>query len=240
MPNLVHLLVDKDGFRLRGNDVSRIEAFSDAVFGFAVTLLVVSLEVPKTYGELQEMLRGFIPFAICFWFLFAVWLEHYRFNRRFGLEDMGTLRVNAVLLFVVLFYVYPLKFLFTVALGMSHRVVFSAPWQLRNLMVLYGVGFCAVYGLIALLNYQGWRHRKELELNAVELVLTRSYITEAAMAAGIGLLSCVVAYVLPQGDAGSAGWTYLLLAVFRPILGIRADRRVKRMQAASTYADAAE
>jgi hypothetical protein len=34
------------GFRWRGRDVTRIEALSDAVFGFAITLLVVSLEVP--------------------------------------------------------------------------------------------------------------------------------------------------------------------------------------------------
>ena len=32
----------------RHRDVSRLEGFSDAVFGFALTLLVVSLEVPET------------------------------------------------------------------------------------------------------------------------------------------------------------------------------------------------
>ena len=33
----------------RAYEVSRIEGFSDAVFGFALTLLVVSLEMPETH-----------------------------------------------------------------------------------------------------------------------------------------------------------------------------------------------
>ena len=41
------LIGDDKRFRWRSHDVSRIEGLSDAVFGFAVTLLVVSLEVPR-------------------------------------------------------------------------------------------------------------------------------------------------------------------------------------------------
>ena len=38
-------------FRNRAHEVSRIEAFSDVIFGFAVSLLVVSLEPLGFYGE---------------------------------------------------------------------------------------------------------------------------------------------------------------------------------------------
>ena len=37
----------------RGHVVTRIEAFSDAVFAFAIALLIVALEVPKTYKALM-------------------------------------------------------------------------------------------------------------------------------------------------------------------------------------------
>lgn len=70
---------DKVGFRLRGTEINRLEAFSDVVFGFALTLLVVSLEVPHTFEELMRDLRGFLPFAVCFALLLQVWYIHYLF-----------------------------------------------------------------------------------------------------------------------------------------------------------------
>src|SRR5215212_3401132 len=108
--------VGEESFRWRGEDVSRIEAFTDAVFAFAVTLLVVSLEVPRTFEELLATMRGFFAFAICFALLLSVWYEHYKFFRRYGLRDVPTIWLNSALLFLVLFYVYPLKFLFTLVI----------------------------------------------------------------------------------------------------------------------------
>ncbi|HXI27056.1 MAG TPA: TMEM175 family protein [Vicinamibacterales bacterium] len=84
-------------------EVSRIEGFSDAVFAFAITLLVVSLEVPKTFDELAAVMRGFPAFAICFALIFQVWRRHYRFFRDYDLEDNTVITLTGVLLFVVLF-----------------------------------------------------------------------------------------------------------------------------------------
>ncbi len=40
-------LLKRPQFRMRGREINRIEAVSDVVFGFALTLLVVSLQVPR-------------------------------------------------------------------------------------------------------------------------------------------------------------------------------------------------
>src|SRR5438128_1553215 len=103
----------EEGFRWRGGEVSRVESLSDAVFGLAVTLLIISQDVPKSYDGLIRSLLSFFPFAICFAHLMFVWFEHYKFYRRYNLRDDRTTVLTLVLLFLVLFYVYPLKFVFS-------------------------------------------------------------------------------------------------------------------------------
>src|SRR4026207_195065 len=75
-------------FRWRGNEISRLEGFTDAVFAFAVTLLIVALEVPHTFDGLLDVLRGFPAFVICFAILMVFWNAHYKFFRRYGLQNM--------------------------------------------------------------------------------------------------------------------------------------------------------
>jgi uncharacterized membrane protein len=89
----------------RRHEITRVEAFSDAVFAFALTLLVVSLEVPDSYDKLIELMAGFVPFACSFALLTWLWYEHNVFFRRYGLQDPYTVALNAILLFVVLFYI---------------------------------------------------------------------------------------------------------------------------------------
>src|SRR5207248_6307362 len=96
--------------------------------GFALTLLVVSLEVPHTFADLVAAMRGFPAFALTFAALMVVWARHYYFFRYYGLDDSATIVLKTMLLFVVLFYVYPLKFLCNIWLS----PLTGTPMQIPN------------------------------------------------------------------------------------------------------------
>ncbi len=78
----------------REHESTRIEAFTDAMFAFAATLLVVSLEVPKDFGELMHNLSGFFAFALSFSALYFIWVAHTNVFRRYALGDSYTLILN--------------------------------------------------------------------------------------------------------------------------------------------------
>ena len=96
---------DPNAFRWRGTDVSRLEGFTDAILGFAITLVVVSLDVPDTLDGLLLAMRGFVPFGLCFAYLVLIWYEHNIYFRRYGLNTLFILYCNTALLFVILMYV---------------------------------------------------------------------------------------------------------------------------------------
>jgi uncharacterized membrane protein len=231
----------EEGFSWRGQDVLRMEGFADAVFGFALTLLVVSLEVPNTFDELLATMRGFFAFAISGWLLYSVWFDHYLFFRRYGLQDTFTMHLSSVLLFVVLFYVYPLKFLFTALmdelLDFSTQVGPSTgdvvetiePGQWSLLMVLFGVGFVVVQLVFFLLYWRAYALREMLELDAYEASITRQEIQGYLLLAGVGLASITVALLGGEDASAWAGWVYLLIWPLMTINGyIMARRRRER------------
>jgi uncharacterized membrane protein len=228
---------DKMPFRNRANEVSRIEAFSDVVFGFALTLIVVSLEVPRTYEALAHEMRGFVGFAICFATLTWVWHEHHRFFRRYGLQDEITIVLNTSLLFLVLFYIYPLKFMFELVTG---RIKGVGAANGTELFLIYGLGFIGIFLIFALMNMHAYRKRAELALNEVERHDTKTSITMYLGWVCVGLASIAVAYLVPPRQIGLAGWTYSLLgpvsATVGYIRGSARGRLVERLRGAEAPA----
>jgi len=228
-------------FRWRSHDISRIEGLSDAVFAFAVTLLVVSLEVPKTFTELAATMRGFGAFAISFALLFIIWFNQYKFFRRYGLQDNLTVCLNGALLFVVLFYVYPLKFLFSylinvltdghgeVRLPNGNFELMVEGNQMATLMVIFGVGYVAVFSVFILLHLHAYHKRTKLALNELELFDTRNSIQESGLNCCIAVLSICLA-VFGGRYSGLSGPAYMLTAIVLTVNGTIMGRRRRALE----------
>ncbi len=221
--------------RERKHEVSRLEAFSDAVFAFALTLLVVSLDSPKNYHDLMVLVRGFLPFACCFALLVWIWYEHSALFSRYDLRDGLSVVLNAGLLFVVLFYVYPLKYVMSVAfLPIAPQPHLEGPLrdQVPRLFVVYGLGYVAVFVILALLYYRAWSTRGDLRLTAGEALDARLYMGAHLVSAGVGLLSTLWALLAPAGLAAAAGLVYFLMAPAHTIYGSIAGKRRRTFAAA--------
>jgi hypothetical protein len=226
--------------RIESGEMTRLEAFSDAVFAFAITLLVVSLEVPRTFNELAQAMRGFVPFAISFTFLVWIWFQHARFFRRFRMDDAGAVAINGVLLFVIVFYVYPMKFLWNMLFTIwtrGPRTVAGpdgapAPMiesgQMGQLMIIYAVGFVAIFLAFAALYLLAWTRRHKLALNELQIFDAVSGIWENVAVAAVGVLSLLIALIGGPGWAAVAGMSLGLIGVVKGFHGyVNGSRRSK-------------
>ncbi len=217
----------------RSHEPSRLETFSDAVFAFALTLIIVSVEVPKTFTDLLDMMKGVISFGICFAFLFNIWNTQNKFFRRYGLKDSITSALNGILLFVSLIYVYPLKFLTSLLSSgdyyMDHgtKVPKITGDQVPLLMIIYASGLALIYILFYLMYKNAQRYAEELQLTPAELFETKTITGAHLVAVTISALSITTAFILRGGSSGSAGFVFFLLG---PAYSIWYGYRGKKMR----------
>ena len=218
----------------RRHEVSRLEAFSDAVFAFALALLVVSIEAPSSYAELVDRMVGGVSFACCFALLVWIWYEHNKFFRRFGLQDGVTIFLNAVLLFVVLLYVYPLKFMFdSLFARFVPRLKPLEPmelWELANAATIYSIGFIAIFVLFALFYRRALSRREELALSELDVFDARTNIGHHLISAGVGFISLAIASFGPLELAPIAPTAYCLMGPAHFWYGRRSGRKRRTLE----------
>jgi uncharacterized membrane protein len=242
---------DDDGsFRVRGEAVSRLEGFSDTVFGFAITLLVISLGAPQSSADLLALQHNVVPFVASFWALFALWRAQFDFFRRYGLEDRQTVRLTGVLLMIVLLAIYPLRFLSTFALDVLPRALLAGDDSMKATMtmevlpkvvMLYAIGLAGVMAVLSMLYRHAASKSAELALSALELFDTRLLARRYAGAAiinGAIVLWCVVLlslgadHIRQRDTVWNLGYTLgypvIMAVAATQMLALRRLRRARR------------
>jgi uncharacterized membrane protein len=225
--------------RAHSHGASRLEAFTDDVFAFALTLLVVSLEVPRTFRDLETATRGFVGFALTFAVLGWIWHEHKKLFARFALGDALTVFLNFTLLFLVLFYVYPLKFLSHLLMGrmgLGDAPALSGA-DTPRLMFIYSGGFVAIFVVFVLLYLRGLRSRQVDNMDALQLFQARAQLRAHLISVSVGVLSLLLttlASILHRPAlVAFAGLTFFLLGPLHGWYGAVTGRRLEALAAAA-------
>ena len=104
--------------RIKGSDreLDRIVFFSDAVFAIAITLLVLSIEVPQIPenlvaeelpDQLFELGRNMLSYVLSFLVIFSFWTVHHSMFSSIRGYDRGLLWLNGLFLMAVAFLPFP-------------------------------------------------------------------------------------------------------------------------------------
>jgi len=141
-----------------------------------------------------------------------------------------------------LFYTYPLKFVFSGLFNeiTGHHEVHeiggkAVPWmgaeQAPRLMVIYGIGYAAVFFIFVLLYLNALRKSDQLELTEVEVFDTRTSMLESGLQVLVGVLCAGVAAILPPNIGGLSGFLFFLIPLGMTIIGMQRGAARRRLQA---------
>ncbi len=198
-------------FRWRGQEISRVEGLFDATVALAMTFVVVSLEMPRTFDAMIDSLKQFPVFVVCCLFLVGIWYVHFKFHRRYGLEDIPTIVLNTALIILVLFFVYPMRYTYSVALGNGQEVLTLE--QGRLVMGMYAGGF-AGFGLIFMAMYgYAYTKRDSLELTEAERICTRFAMLAHFWNVLVSIASIAIILFIPKW----IGFSGIIFATIGPI-----------------------
>jgi uncharacterized membrane protein len=224
----------------RQRQTTRLETFVDAAFAFALTMLVISVDsIPRSFDELLQALAGIPAFAASFAIMIMFWLGHYRWSRRFGIEDTGSVVLSLLLVFLVLVFLYPLRLMMSGALSamtggwLPAQFMVTEVAHARAFFGLYGLAFALMAATLLALNWRVQQLQLEPPLSAGDRAAARVEVEVWSILACMGAASALLAVLLPPRWLVLSGWMFASLAVIMPLLG----RRWKRLSTAAEAAD---
>jgi uncharacterized membrane protein len=227
-----------------GERNNRLDAFVDAAFAFAVTLLVISADrIPDSVPALLVALKTIPAFAASFAMVALFWYAHVRWSRRYQLETVPATLLSLLLVFLVLVYVYPLRLLF----GTFFAWITGGwlPMPLRDfsdvndvvfMYTVYGVAFASMSACMAGLYAHAWRSRRPLQLTSEAAVEAAADVACYLYFIVVGAVSALVACSLPAEPSAwqlaIAGFLYCLLALTGLVDGAGRRWGMRRLRAA--------
>lgn len=219
--------------RGRPLESQRLDAFVDAAFAFAVSLLIIAGGEPlRSFADLTRALARIPAFLCGFALIVMFWLAHRAWSSLGPRRDGRATLLSLAIVFAVLVFVFPLRLLIETA---AHFVsggrlpgagLITSFDQLGWTYMIYGLGFSVLSALFVMLFRQA---QATIDPAAAdERQAARSWARTWALAAVTGVLSGLVAL---SPALAAAPWlpgvTYWLIPIGIMIFGA-VDRRRAR------------
>jgi hypothetical protein len=112
--------------------------------------------------------------------------------------------------------------------------------QMGQMMLVFSIGYVAVFLVFTLLYWRAYAKRTELELNPIEVFDTRTEFQENVIHICVGLLSIGLASRGTRGYAALAGYCYVIIGPLMTVHGLRAGKKRKKLEASLTAGEEAE
>lgn len=236
MPEVM-IVRDRLGFRHRGDRTTRLEAFVDAAFAFALSLVVIATgSVPRTSEELLLALKSIPAFAACFWLLATFWRGHVEWSERFGLDDPRSRQWSLLLIFLALIFVFPLKIVFAtfftwISAGwLPVQFAFETEGDVQRMFQMFAVAFGSMGAVLFALNREAWRQREVLGLDEAEKAALRLVLRLWAMLPLFALVSLALSLWPASLRYGAPGMVFFVMHLVQMVLRAR-HRRTMAMGA---------
>jgi uncharacterized membrane protein len=211
---------------------TRIEAFTDAAFAFALTMLVISFDqLPTSVVDLVQSMKAIPAFVASGALLMLFWHHHSQWSQRYCLCDTKTVVLTSLFVFTVMVFVYPLRLMFSSFMhwisGGWLRASFSAASasELVTLFAIYGIGFSLMCGIMILLYRHALQKSEDLQLNALDRFDAQSGVLTFVFMGSTGILSLLMCALLPTRWALLSPFSYSLLAIIMPWYGLRRGKQ---------------
>ncbi len=205
----------------RGESASRLDNLTDAVFGIAITLLIFNLSNPNSFSDLLTFTKTLPAFLISISFLILIWNEHVEFSEIYSFNDTRLIIYNTLFIALVIFYVYPLRFLTLFLTNYMFRAdlrVSIQGDQVPYLMVYYGFIAFALYFVLYLLYHRASSLKTTLGLNEYEQFYTRYQQKRILILFIVPLISIVLTLIINSYSfvwaSVAGGVTYFLYTPF--------------------------
>jgi TMEM175 potassium channel family protein len=198
--------------------VSRLVAFSDGVFGFAITLLITTIPFSleglspsasnqQMVQQLLSLLPNFYAYAFSFYMVGLYWVIHHRTFRHITKYDGSLLWINLTLLLFIVFLPVPTSFLGRY----GANAVITA---------LYGATQTLIILIYQFMEWYVSSHRRLISPSLNQKAMTSAHLR--------GLISCAI-FALSIGVAflnpSLAQLCWIAVLVVRPITSSQTKRK---------------